>query len=172
MTDWGSEGRARAMCDEMAGRFHSILPPSWDFSSRACDARAFPGILHFLLSQPSHLVSRSHSFQIGIISPTFQKKRRRFLEKRWSFSKKRRRFFHISRTFFLCWSDSFRKLSCHSFPFLMHFSTTFLLFFWKILIYTPKSLLMRSPSILYKDFCEGCESKKCKIAVVCAHACA
>ena len=29
---------------------------------------------------------------------------------------------------------------------------------------------MRSPSILYKDFCEGCESKKCKIAVVCAHA--
>ena len=29
---------------------------------------------------------------------------------------------------------------------------------------------MRSPSILYKDFCEGCESKKCKIAVVCARA--
>ena len=29
---------------------------------------------------------------------------------------------------------------------------------------------MCSPSILYKDFCEGCESKKCKIAVMCAHA--
>ena len=110
MTDWGSEGRARAMCDEMAVRFHSnssLLHR--DFSSRACDARAFPGILHFLLSQPSHLASRSHSFQIGIISLTFQKKRRRFLEKRWSFSKKRRRFFHISRTFFLCWSYSFWK---------------------------------------------------------------
>ena len=29
---------------------------------------------------------------------------------------------------------------------------------------------MCSHSILYKDFCEGCESKKCKIAVVRAHA--
>ena len=29
---------------------------------------------------------------------------------------------------------------------------------------------MCSFSILYKDFCEGCESKKCKIAVVRAHA--
>ena len=98
------------MCDEMAGRFHSnssLL--HWGFSSRACDARAFPGILLFLLSQPSHLASRSHSFQIGIISPTFQKKRRRFLEKRWSFSKKRRSFFQISRMFFLCWSDTFWK---------------------------------------------------------------
>ena len=137
MTDWGSEGRARAMWDETEGRFHSnssLLHR--DFSSRACDARAFPGILHFLLSQPSHLASRSHSFQIGIISPTFQKKRRRFLEKRWSFSKKRWRFFHISRTFFLCWSDSFRKLSYHFFPFLEHFSTAFLLFFWKSVIHT------------------------------------
>ena len=130
MTDWGSEGRARAMCDEMAGRFCSILPPSWDFSSRACDARAFPGILHFLLSQPSHLASRCHAFQIVIISPTFEKKRRRFLEKRWSFSKKRRRFFHISRTFFLCWSYSFWKtlLSFLSIfdAFFHHFSSVFL----------------------------------------------
>jgi|GEM_PF-5042427 len=120
----------RTLSDEMAGRFCSILPPSWDFSSRACDARAFPGILHFLLSQPSHLASRSHSFQIGIISPTFQKKRRRFLEKRWSFSKKCRRFFHISRTFFLCWSYSFWKtLQIFLFifgAFFHHFSSVFL----------------------------------------------
>ena len=27
MTDWGSEGRARAMWDETTGRFYSILPP-------------------------------------------------------------------------------------------------------------------------------------------------
>lgn len=121
----------RTLSDEMAGRFHSnssLLHR--DFSSRACDARAFPGFLNFLLSQPSHLASRSHSFQIGIISPTFQKKRRRFLEKRWSFSKKRRSFFHISRTFFLCWSYSFWKtlLSFLSIfdAFFHHFSSVFL----------------------------------------------
>ena len=131
------------MCDEMAVRFHSnssLLHR--DFSSRACDARAFPGILHFLLSQPSHLASRSHSFQIGIISPTFQKKRRRFLEKRWSFSKKRRRFFHISRTFFLCWAYSFWKtLQIFLFIFgaFFHcFSSVFLLFFWESVIHTLK----------------------------------
>ena len=109
--------------------FH-FAPLHRDFSSRACDARAFPGILHFLLSQPSHLASRCHAFQIGIISPTFQKKRRRFLEKRWSFSKKRRSFFQISRMFFLCWSDSFWK-TLLSFLFIFgaffhHFSSVFL----------------------------------------------
>ena len=54
------------MCDEMAGRFHSnssLLHGT--FSSRACDARAFPGILHFLLSQPSHLAFRCQAFLIG-----------------------------------------------------------------------------------------------------------
>ena len=56
MTDLGLEGRAQAMSDERQGRFHSNSAPlRWNFFSRACDTRAFPGILHFLLSQPSHL---------------------------------------------------------------------------------------------------------------------
>ena len=63
MTDLGLEGRAQAMSDERQGRFHSNSAPlRWNFFSRACDTRAFPGILHFLLSQPSHLAFRCESF--------------------------------------------------------------------------------------------------------------
>ena len=63
MTDWGLEVRAQAMSDERQGRFHSSSAPlRWNFFSRACDTRAFPGILHFLLSQPSHLAFRCESF--------------------------------------------------------------------------------------------------------------
>ena len=57
-----------------------------------------------------------------------------------------------------------------SFHFWCIFPPLFFCFSGKAWLSSWKSLLMCSPSILYKDFCEGCESKKCKIAVVCAHA--
>ena len=98
------------MSDETEGRFCSILPPFTGTFPHARVMRA-PSLgfctfcFHNLHTSPPEVML----FRLGIISPTFQKKRRRFLEKRWSFSKKCRSFFHISRMFFLCWSDTFWK---------------------------------------------------------------
>ena len=153
------------MWDEMAVRFHSnssLL--HWGFSSRACDARAFPGILHFLLSQPSHLASRRQYLR------RFRKNVGDFLKNVGVFPKNVGDFSIFLVRFFCVGLTLFGKLSCHFFPFLMHFPPLFFRYSGKAWFTPQKSLLMRSPSILYKDFCEGCESKKCKIAVVCAHA--
>ena len=57
-----------------------------------------------------------------------------------------------------------------SFHFWCIFPPLFFCFTGKAWFIPYKSPLMCGPSILYKDFCEGCESKKCKIGVVCAHA--
>ncbi len=133
MTDWGSEGRARVMSDEMAGRFHSnssLLHR--DFSSRACDARAFPEILHFLLSQPSHLASRRQYLR------RFRKNVGDFLKNVGDFPKNVGDFSIFLVCFFCVGLTLFGKLSRFFIPFLEPFSTAFLLFFWKSVIHILK----------------------------------
>ena len=74
-------------------------------------------------------------------------------------------------------SYDFGAFSCHSLLSLceLSFSTFGVLqrhFIAPVLNFVRKTILIHCVSIYYRDFCEGCESKKCKTPVMRVRACA